>query len=40
MKTVYKADAVVKVLVTDEMRKLGWSMEMLIYCACHTEMLN
>lgn len=40
MKSFFKADAGVKMLVSDEMRKPGCSMEMLIYCACHTEMLN
>lgn len=33
VKSVFKADAVVKMLVSDEMRKPDWSMGMLIYCA-------
>lgn len=40
MKSVSKADTVVKSLVSAEKRKPGWSMEMLCPCACHTEVLN
>lgn len=40
MKSVSKADIVVKSLVPDEKRKPGWSTEMLFHCACHTAGLN